>query len=47
MRACGLENGCYALLEELVDCTERNAIEYVAINKYRRKRVYPQEERFY
>jgi len=34
MQACGPENGCYALLEELADCTERNVIEYADVNKY-------------
>lgn len=33
MRACGPENGSYALLEELADCIERNAIEYADINQ--------------
>lgn len=33
MRACGPNNGCYALLEELANYTERNAIEYADINQ--------------
>lgn len=33
MRACGPNNGCHALLEELADYTERNAIEYADIKQ--------------
>lgn len=36
MQACGLENGCYALLEELAHCIERNATKYADANQQTR-----------
>lgn len=39
MRACRPNNGCYALLEELANYTERNVIEYADINQQMRPEI--------
>lgn len=39
MRACGPNNGCHALLEELANYTERNVTEYADINQQMRLEI--------